>query len=79
MNANSALMWDRTRAVAERAVRDPKARESAAQLVERLRELAREDQRRSIGRTLIVGALAVGALLAVAAILLRRSGDAYAG
>ena len=77
MNANSGLLWDRTRAVAERAVRDPKTRESAAQLVERLRELAMEDRRRSIGRTLLVGGLAVGTLIAIAGILLRRSGDTH--
>lgn len=77
MNTNSGAVWERTRAVAELAVRDPKARESAAQLVERLRELAMQDQRRNIGRMLMLGALAIAALVAVAGIALRRSGDTY--
>lgn len=74
MNANSGMVWERTRAIAERAARDPKARESAAELLDRLRELAIEDRRRGIGRMLLVAAVVVGALAALAGVMLRRPG-----
>lgn len=78
MNVDSGMVWERTRSVAERAMRDPKTRESAGELLNRLRELARQDRRRGVERTVLNIAIAVAVasgVAALAAALRRRRGS----
>jgi hypothetical protein len=66
------MSLNRTRDLAERAVRDPGVRESAAELASRLRDLAVEDRARSAGRTFAFSALTLIALIGLAGVILKR-------
>jgi hypothetical protein len=66
------MSLNRTRDLAERAVRDAGVRESAADLASRLRHLAAEDHDRRAGRPIAIVALTLIALMGLAGIILRR-------
>ncbi len=66
------MSLNRTRDLAERAVRDPGVRESAADLASRLRALAAQDEARRAGRPIAIAALTLIALIGLAGIILRR-------